>query len=56
MEIAALRIAEERSDEARALLAEVRALCEPLEAKPTLARVAELERELDARGPEPHHA
>ncbi len=46
LEIARLRIAEERSDEARALLAEVGAICEPLGAKPTLELVSELERTL----------
>src|SRR6185312_9023959 len=44
LEIARLRFAMDRPDGARALLAEVRAICEPLEAKPTMARVAELER------------
>jgi tetratricopeptide (TPR) repeat protein len=52
LEIAKLRATQGRIDEAKTLLAEVRAICEPLEAKPTLARVAEIERELDARGQE----
>jgi hypothetical protein len=56
VEIARLRIAEDRPDDARALLAEVQAICEPLEARPTLARVAELEQTLNAAGQEPHHA
>ena len=43
LEIAQMRIAEDRPDDARALLAEVRAICESLGAKPTLARVSELE-------------
>jgi hypothetical protein len=46
LEIARLRIAVERSDDARTLLAEVRAICEPLEAKPTLERVAALQQRL----------
>jgi hypothetical protein len=49
LEIAQLRVAEDRPDDARALLAEVRAICEPLEAKPTIERVAALERQLDLR-------
>ncbi|HEX7103262.1 MAG TPA: hypothetical protein VF201_11510, partial [Nitrolancea sp.] len=46
LEIARLRMAEDRPDDARAVFAEVRTICEPLEAKPTLERVAELERTL----------
>jgi Tfp pilus assembly protein PilF len=46
LEMARLRMAEGKNAEAQALLAEVRALCEPLEAKPTLERVAELEQRL----------
>jgi len=44
---------EGRATEATHLLAEARTICEPLEAKPTLARVAEIERELEAQGQEP---
>ncbi|MGA7672824.1 MAG: response regulator transcription factor, partial [Nitrolancea sp.] len=40
--IAELRIAQRRFDDAVALLDKVRAICEPLDAKPTLARVKEL--------------
>lgn len=36
---AELRVAQRQPEEARALLSEVRAICEPLAAKPTLARV-----------------
>ena len=46
LEIAKLRAAQKRPDEARTLLAEVRATCEPLKAKPTLDRVAALELQL----------
>jgi hypothetical protein len=46
LELARLRVAERRPDDAHALLAEVRAICEPLGAKPTLERVTELERRL----------
>jgi len=56
LEIARLRVAEHRPDDARAVLAEVRAICEPLGAKPTLARATELEQTLKAAGQEPHHA
>ncbi len=47
-EIARLRLAQGRSDEARSLLAEVRDICEPLEARPTLEKVTALEQELEA--------
>jgi len=50
LELAALHAAEGRTDDAHRLLAEVRALCEPLEAKPTLARVDALEQRLAATG------
>ena len=53
LEIARLRMTEGRATEATHLLAEARTICEPLEAKPTLARVAEIERELEAQGQEP---
>jgi hypothetical protein len=46
LKMARLRLAEGKMTEASTLLAEVRTVCEPLEAKPTLARVAELERSL----------
>ena len=46
LELAELRAAEGRIEDARVLLAEVRAVCEPLGAKPTLERVAELEARL----------
>jgi hypothetical protein len=49
LEIARLHIAEDRSENARALLAEVRAICEPLDAKPTLERITALEQELTDR-------
>jgi tetratricopeptide (TPR) repeat protein len=55
LEIAKLRIAEGKMTEASTLLAEVRAICEPLEAKPTLERVAEIERTLDSAEQEPRH-
>ena len=48
LDLAGLRAAEGRTDEARTLLDEVRAICEPLGAKPTLARVDALERQLAA--------
>jgi tetratricopeptide (TPR) repeat protein len=53
LEIAKLRATQGRIDEAKTLLAEVRAICEPLGAKPTLVRVTELEHELEAQGQEP---
>ncbi|HET7035118.1 MAG TPA: AAA family ATPase [Thermomicrobiaceae bacterium] len=46
LELARLRAAQGRADDARRVLAQVRALCEPLEAKPTLERVAEVEQQL----------
>ncbi len=46
LEIAKLRAAQLKPDEARALLAEVRAICEPLGATPTLECVAALEEQL----------
>ncbi|HLI52559.1 MAG TPA: AAA family ATPase, partial [Thermomicrobiaceae bacterium] len=55
LERAGLRLAQRRVDEAQALLAEVRAICEPLEAKPTLARVAALEERLAASPVKPVH-
>jgi hypothetical protein len=55
LEIARLRIAEGNETEAGALLAEVRAISEPLGAKPTLDHVANLERMLDSAGQGPHH-
>ncbi|HET9014898.1 MAG TPA: AAA family ATPase [Thermomicrobiaceae bacterium] len=48
LELAGLRAAEGNPDEARTLMAEVRSICEPLEAKPTLERVATLEARLAA--------
>ncbi len=48
LEMATLRAGQSMRDEARSLLAEVRAICEPLAAKPTLRRVAALEQELTA--------
>jgi tetratricopeptide (TPR) repeat protein len=56
LEIARLRIAEGRPDDARALLVEVRAICEPLGAKPTLERIAALEHILEPAEQEPHDA
>ncbi|HEU5423650.1 MAG TPA: LuxR C-terminal-related transcriptional regulator, partial [Nitrolancea sp.] len=47
LELARLRTAQGRPDDARVLLAEVRTLCLPLDARPTLQRVDELERQLD---------
>ena len=49
LEIAKLRAVQGRVDEARAVLAEVREICEPLEAKPTLERVAALEQQLGSQ-------
>ena len=46
LEIARLNVATEHIDVARRQLNEVRKICEPLGAKPTLVRVAELEAEL----------
>jgi DNA-binding CsgD family transcriptional regulator len=46
LELARLRAAQGRVDDARQLLAEVRAICEPLKAKPTLERAAELEAQM----------
>ena len=42
LELAELRLAQRQADEAAELLNEVRAICEPLDAKPTLERVARL--------------
>ncbi len=50
LEIAKLRLAQGRADEARGLLTEVREICEPLGAKPTLDKVATMERELASSG------
>jgi tetratricopeptide (TPR) repeat protein len=44
--LAELRLAQANHGAARTLLAETRAICEPLGARPTLARIALLEREL----------
>jgi tetratricopeptide (TPR) repeat protein len=49
LEIARLRMAQDLPDDARSLLAEVRAICEPLDAKPTLGKVAALMQELADR-------
>ena len=46
---AELRVAQQQPDEARELLAEVRAICEPLEARPTLERVTTLEAQVIGR-------
>jgi tetratricopeptide (TPR) repeat protein len=46
LEIAKLRMAQSQYAEAIDLLAEVRAICEPLEAGPTLERVIALESQL----------
>jgi DNA-binding CsgD family transcriptional regulator len=46
LELARLRLAENAGAEARDLLREVRAICEALDAQPTLTQVAALEREL----------
>ena len=47
LEIAKLRLAQGNPGEARLLLAEVRTICEPLGAKPTLEKVAALEQQLN---------
>ena len=47
LEIANLRMAQGNHDQARALLAEVRSICEPLEARPTLERVTTLQHQLE---------
>ena len=47
LELARLQVATGDLDDAQRLLAEVRNICEPLGAKPTLDRVAELEVEVD---------
>lgn len=52
LELAKLRRAQGKTAEARTLVAEVRTICEPLGAKPTLERVAALERQLAADGTE----
>ena len=53
LEIAKLRLAQGNPGEARLLLAEVRSICEPLGAKPTLERVAALDRQLGAGASDP---
>ncbi|HEU5424559.1 MAG TPA: hypothetical protein VFU72_13520, partial [Nitrolancea sp.] len=50
LELAGLRAVQDKPDEARALLQEIRAICEPLGAKPTLERVAALEQQLVGGG------
>ncbi|HEU5423993.1 MAG TPA: response regulator transcription factor, partial [Nitrolancea sp.] len=50
--LAGLRANQGKTDDARTLLAEVRAICEPLAARPTLERVAALEARL-ATAPKP---
>ena len=50
LELAKLRAEQGRTDEAKALVGEVRDICEPLEAKPTLERVAAVEQELTSAG------
>ncbi len=42
LQLAELRLAQRRTDEATTLLDEVQAVCEPLEAKPTLERVSDM--------------
>ncbi len=46
LEVAKLRAAQGKSHEASELLAEVRSICEPLEARPTLEKVTALERQI----------
>ncbi|HEX5167176.1 MAG TPA: LuxR C-terminal-related transcriptional regulator, partial [Thermomicrobiales bacterium] len=48
LELAQLRVVQQRGDDARRLLAEARALSEPLHARPTLERIAALEANLAA--------
>jgi DNA-binding NarL/FixJ family response regulator len=48
LEIAEFRLAQRKPEEATALIDEVRAICEPLRAKPTLARVDALRERLAA--------
>jgi tetratricopeptide (TPR) repeat protein len=55
LEIARLCMAQGQNADAIDLLAEVRVICEPLDAKPTLARLAVLERTLESAGQEQHH-
>ncbi len=50
LEIAKLRAAQGQPDDARLLLVEVRAICEPLGAKPSLEKVAAQEQQLAAGG------
>ncbi len=50
LEIAKLRLAQGNPGEARLLLAEVRTICEPLGAKPTLEKAAALEQQLNEMG------
>jgi len=54
LEIAALRLSQRRIDEAIVILADVQAICQPLEARPTLERVETLRQQislLPARAP-----
>ncbi len=46
LELAELRLAERRPDAATVLLDEVQAICEPLEAKPTLERVGDMRQQI----------
>ena len=46
LQMAKLRLAQQRTDDARTLLTEVRSICEPLEAKPTLAKADDLARRI----------
>ncbi len=51
--LADLRIAQRRPDDAAALLDDIRAICAPLAAKPTLERVAVLEEKICGKSLEP---
>lgn len=53
LELARLRIAQKQPDDARGLLDDVRTICEPLKAQPTLDRVAALEAALQESTPAP---
>ena len=53
VDLARLRIAQNQVNNARELLDEVRAICEPLKAQPTLDQVAALEVDLEAPSPAP---